>query len=74
MKGGREGIEREGIPGIESSLGKGPGVVWEWGSSSVTYNRVMSQVDRGSLPCSRQSFTECLWVTVLSYSADGPTG
>lgn len=28
MRGGGGGVEREGIPGIQNSLGKSPGVGW----------------------------------------------
>lgn len=36
MRGGGGGVEREGIPGIENSLGKGPGVGWVWGQGQLS--------------------------------------
>lgn len=36
MRGVRGGVEREGIPGIENSLGKGPGVGWDWGQGQLS--------------------------------------
>lgn len=36
MRGGGGSVEREGIPGIENSLGKGPGVGWVWGQGQLS--------------------------------------
>lgn len=36
MRGGGGDVEREGIPGIECSLSKGPGVRWDWGQGQLS--------------------------------------
>lgn len=36
MRGSGGGVEREGIPGIENSLGRGPGVGWVWGQGQLS--------------------------------------
>lgn len=36
MRGSGGGVEREGIPSIENSLGKGPGVGWVWGQGQLS--------------------------------------
>ena len=36
MRGGGGGVDREGIPGIENSLGTGPGMGWVWGQGQMS--------------------------------------
>lgn len=65
MRGGRGGVEREGIPGIENSLGKAPGVGWDWGQGQLSE---ISSLPTGELyfRCkvglsNPQRYIECRW-------------